>query len=305
MDPAQHLQADNNTRILTIVGSVNEDLQIHTPRLPRLGETVAGGRLARGIGGKGFNQAVAAARAGVTTRLVAAVGDDPTGRAARGAAVAEGIDVRHLQFRPGSATGTALITVAEGQNTIVVAPGANDSIEAMPLDLGGPGSALLAQLEIPVDVVAQLFAEARTTGVTTVLNASPLANLDRRVVELSNMLIVNEIECHGIFGAIPDPDRPEATIDVAYAGTLVVTFGANGAAAWVDGQLVARCLPLKVEALDSTGAGDCFAGYLIAATVSGHSLDQALDIANRAAARSVTRIGAAASIPHLTEIDNR
>jgi ribokinase len=281
---------------VVVVGSVNRDLVVGVDRHPGPGETLLGTSLVSTTGGKGGNQATAAARAGAPTALVARVGDDEAGRACLAELRGAGVDTTFTEVDPGAPTGTAVVTVAGGENTIVVVPGANGRLADVEVPLA-PGDAVVAQHETPIAPVAAAFARARAAGATTVLNPAPAAPVADEVLALVDVLVVNEHELGIVFaGATPD-ERP------AFAGTVVVTLGRRGVRAWpADGPAV-DVAGRPVAAVDSTGAGDCFVGYLVAALVAGVPLEAALDRANRAAALSTTRPGAAASVPTAAEVD--
>ncbi len=293
-----------------VVGSLNVDRGWRVARHPAVGETVLGTMGAPAAGGKGLNQAVAARRAGADVVLVGAVGDDDDGRRLRDLAADEGIDVGGVVAIPGVRTGTALVVVADdGANTVTVDPGANAHLEVRDLPVE-PDDVVVAQLEVPVPAVAGAFGCARRVGARTVLNPSPTGP-EAPVLALADVLVANRSEAATLAAGVVDGPGP---VDAAQraAGTLaagrhaaVVTLGDQGLVA------VGPALPggavavpgLGVEAVDTTGAGDCFLGVLAATLADGRPLPFALERANRAASRSVTRAGAAASMPTGPEID--
>jgi ribokinase len=273
--------------LLLVVGSANTDLVTRASRLPMPGETVQGSSFARGNGGKGANQAVAAARLGLRVRLAAAVGADVYGDQLVEGLRAEGVDVSGMQRVPGTPTGTAVIVVDQaGENMIVVNPGANAALSLDGVDLSAP-DALLCQLEVPVGVVADAAQRAR--GMFC-LNASPMAPLPEPLLRRCDLVIVNESEYEAAAGQL-DGCRLAA-----------VTRGAQGAVLLSQGGEVARSASPKVAAIDTAGAGDAFAAALIAGLLHGTSPADALVRACRAGSIAATRPGAQASLPFEQEL---
>ncbi|MBK8470179.1 MAG: PfkB family carbohydrate kinase [Candidatus Phosphoribacter sp.] len=263
---------------VVVLGSLNVDIVAHVETLPRPGETVAAVRpIVRLAGGKGGNQAVAAADAGANVVMVGAVGDDEAGRAYTVRLAGRGIFPR-LAVVHGVPTGTAFVTVAaSGANAIVVAPGANAQARAEVADLL-EGDVLLCQLEVPVEVVAAAARLAARAGARVVINAAPYAALPADVLALADPLVVNEVEAGQLAdsGAVP--------------GSLLVTFGAAGAS-W-DGERVDGVPVPAQQVLDTTGAGDAFCGALAAALARGDDRATALRWAATAGADAVRRVGA-------------
>jgi ribokinase len=256
---------------LTVVGSINLDLVARVERLPRAGETVAGSEFVRVPGGKGANQAVAAARLGADVRMVGAVGDDPLADEALAGLRGAGVELR---LERAGTTGIALILVAaDGENQIVVVPGANALVPP-----ASPGGAVLCQLEVPDEVV---HAAARDADFFA-LNAAPARPVDLE----PDLLIVNRLE-H----------------EVVSRGKLVaVTYGADGAALFEDGREVARAAPPAVDAVDGTAAGDAFAACLVVSLLEGRSREDALARACAAGALAATRFGAQPSLPTAEDV---
>jgi ribokinase len=265
--------------VVMILGSLNVDLVTRVERHPAPGETVLGDGLVRVPGGKGANQAVAAAEAGAKVAMVGRVGDDAAGAAYVERMKHLGIDVRGLQVTPATPSGHALIAVsAEGENTIVVIPGANGQVglaDLGPLDALGPGDVLLTQLELPLDVIAQGVRTAHGRGARVVLNIAPYASLPAEVLALADPVVANEHEAKQLAADGADP------------ASLLVTLGGDGAR-W--GELTAATP--KVEVVDTTGAGDAFCGALAAALAAGADNEAALTAAVAAGAQAVTRPGA-------------
>jgi ribokinase len=266
---------------LTVVGSVNLDLVARTERLPRPGETVTGATFAQIAGGKGGNQAVAAARLGAEVVLIACVGDDDFRRAAVIQLAAAGVDMSLCKVADDTPTGVALVTVdAAGENSIVVAPGAND--ELLPADVDLPDcDGVLCQLEIPLDTVAHV---AQTAPGEFFLNAAPA----RGPVPVADLTIVNRYELE----ALNHRD-----------GVLAVTLGAEGAILIEGGEEVARAAPPPVEAVDGTGAGDAFTACLVVSLLEGRERGESLRRACIAGALAASRFGAQTSLPTAEEVD--
>jgi ribokinase len=265
-----------------VLGSLNVDLVTHVDRHPQPGETVLGQGLERLAGGKGANQAVAAAAAGADVVMLGAVGDDDAGRAYVDRLRALGIDTDALAVLTDEPTGTALIVVDEaGENTIVVAAGANGRVGDDALAVvraAGPGDVLLAQLEIPLETVAEACRLAAKRGARVVLNAAPYAVLPADVVTLPDPVVVNEHEARLLAETSGLPS------------SLLVTFGAAGSD-WDGLRLPAVEVPAD-EVLDTTGAGDAFCGALAAALAQGDDREAALQAALTAGADAVRHVGA-------------
>lgn len=265
-----------------VLGSLNVDLVTRVERHPRPGETVLGDGLEQLAGGKGANQAVAAAAAGADVAMVGCVGDDAGGTAYRARLVARGIDVAAVRVCPGAPSGHAVVTVADdGENSIVVIPGANDLLderEVAAVDALGPGDVLLVQLEVPRAVVCTAVRRAAGRGARVVLNTAPYAALPADVVALADPVVANEHEMAALAEAGAEPR------------SLLVTFGANGAA-W-DGVTAAAHVVAADEVVDTTGAGDAFCGALAASLASGADREHALDAALAAGAAAVRHRGA-------------
>jgi ribokinase len=263
---------------LTVVGSINLDLVVRAERLPRPGETVSGARFARVPGGKGANQAVAAARLGAKVRMVGCVGRDDVAEEAL--AGLRDADVEERWLVSDAPTGVALITVdAEGETTIVVAPGANAELRPTDLDLGD-ADAVLCQQEIPAETVARVAELAPRFF----LNAAPA----REGAPDAEVTVVNRLELDAL------GER---------RGLVCLTLGAKGAALLQDGEEVARAEPPAVEAVDGTGAGDAFTACLVVSLLEGRPRDEALQRACAAGALAASRFGAQTSLPTAEEVD--
>ena len=315
---------------MVVVGSVNIDLVIRGERLPAPGETVTGGTFERHHGGKGGNQAVAAARLGRPVAFIGAVGDDPFGAEARAALALEGIDVSSLAFIPGSATGIALIMVdGRGQNLISVASGANAGLSAAAIGpafgrLGvGAGDVVLVCREVAVDAVREALRVGRAAGARTILNPAPADGIDRTLLAEADVISPNQGELLTL--AATDARRSgrasvsgvAAAADVARAArdllepsaagpgvsdAVVVTLGADGALL-VTRDDVVDVPPFRVAAVDATGAGDAFNGALAAALAGAESIETAVRRAVVAGALATRSSGARPGMATTQELD--
>ncbi|WP_341940841.1 ribokinase [Microbacterium sp. LWH10-1.2] len=321
-----------------VLGSANLDTSVSMPRIPAPGETILATGAASGPGGKGLNQAVAAARSGASTTFVGAVGDDEAGERLRGVLIDEGVRAGlDVSERP---TGTAFVMVADdGENAIVVVAGANGDGAAITAEAAsalasaGRDDLVLAQLEVPLDAVLSAFRSAKERGATTVLNAAPSRPLSDDQLALVDVLIVNQHECLDLAGApvggaadaagaptvgvtdaagvsvegaavegvADDAVADAARFLAARVGTVVVTLGAAGALVLSAGEET-RIPAFPVTAVDTTAAGDTFCGALASRLAAGDALAAAVPFASAAAALCVQRPGAAASAPRLDEI---
>jgi ribokinase len=303
-----------------VVGSVNVDLVVRGDRLPGPGETVTGGTFERHHGGKGANQAVAAARLGASTSFVGLVGDDDLGADARAALEAEGVDVSALG-RTGGPTGVALILVASsGENMIGVASGANwrlsgaDVEAAMTALAPGPGDVVLASNEIPAEAVRAGLATGRRRGAATILNPAPATGLDADVLALADVLTPNATElgdlaAHLTGSGVRDPAELASALlghpALATCRAVVVTLGAAGAilVARAPGGFESVAVPAQaVDAIDATGAGDAFAGCLAASLAASQPLEQAVRRAVAAGSITTTRRGARTGLPTADQV---
>lgn len=299
-----------------VVGSLNADQLLEVPAFPAAGETVLASDVLITAGGKGGNQAVAAARAGATVVMIGALGDDAHGRLVRRALTESAVDTRWVGTADGTHTGTAVVAVeAGGENRIIVSSGANARLTRQDVDAGlagaGPGDLVLLQLETPVEVVAHAAHLARERGATVVLNAAPApANTTCLTTDI-DFLVVNQVEMAAVAELLGAGAGAEGPGDVAARVlatsraldcVVVCTTGADGAYVNVGGDRVAHIPAVQVTAVDTTAAGDTYTGYLAAALARGVTdLPGALATASAAAAVAVTRRGAMASIPYAHE----
>ena len=273
-----------------VVGSANLDLVATVDRLPAPGETVPGSSYAEYAGGKGLNQAVAAARAGAAVAMLGAVGHDAAGLALRQVMADDAIDDSHVATVD-APTGRALIGVsATAENLIIVVAGANDLVTA---DRVPAAAVYLSQLEVPLEAIRTAFTEARSVGATTVLNPAPVKELPDDVLALCDIVVPNEHEVELLGGV----DRLLSLVGRA----VVVTHGARGAVVH-DRSGTSTVSPVAVTPIDTTGAGDCFCGSLCARLAAGDDLHTSLAYASAAAALSTTVAGAVPSMPRRDDV---
>ena len=271
---------------LTVVGSINLDLVATVPRLPRPGETLTGARLDHVPGGKGANQAVAAARLGADVRFVGAVGDDDFGSRAISELRASGVDLSGL-LHVDTPTGIALILVDDsGENQIVVVPGANHALDAATVGVGEP-DALVCQLETLDEPIE---AALRGSDAFFCLNAAPARPVPAPILERADLIVANSLELEAL-GSSP------------MGALFALTLGAEGALLLEDGVEVARATPPSVEAVDGTAAGDAFTACLVVSLVEGRERADALRRACAAGAIAASRPGAQPSLPTAAEVD--
>jgi ribokinase len=298
---------------VVVVGSLNMDLVARAPRLPVPGETLLGRSFATVPGGKGANQAVAAARLGARTAMIGCVGDDAFGRELRAGLESDRVDASGVRVAPGLSSGVALIVVDDsGRNGIVVVPGGNAELAPADVDrheaLLAAARVVVLQLETPLATVEHAARKARALGRTVVLNPAPAQALPPGLVACADYLVPNEIEAAMLAG-LPVDSVESATeagrrLRSRGAASVLVTLGERGVVAvTAEG---ARHYPAeKVQAVDTTAAGDTFIGGFCAALVRGRSLADAIGFAQAAAAISVTRPGAQTSIPFEREVTVR
>lgn len=298
---------------VVVVGSLNMDLVVRVPRLPAPGETLAGRELLHVPGGKGANQAVAVARMGPSVAMAGNVGDDAFGEMLLESLRRDGVDTRAVQVRPSCSSGLAFIHVGDdGQNAIVILAGANG--ELAPQDVQARGQllegarALIAQFEIRLPAVEQALRLARQHGLMTIVNPAPAAPFAeaQAVLALTDYLILNETELEILTGVRPKDDaalaRAGGVLLQAGPQAVIVTLGAKGAAL-IDGERCTRIPGVRVQAVDTTAAGDAFVGAFAAARLRGAALPDCVGFANCAGALAVTRPGAQPSLPTWAEVE--
>lgn len=274
---------------VTVVGSINLDLVASGAPLPAAGETVTGATLARHPGGKGANQALAAACLGADVQLVGRVGADPFADEALGLLRGAGVDLSGVAVDEAAPTGVALIAVSpQGENQIVVAPGANAAFTPERLTAPIEG-ALICQLELPIPTVQAAVASA--AGFVA-LNLAPAAEIPATLIARADLIVVNEREAAFYGQALHQAP-----------GLVALTLGARGAVLTLRGETVAQAVPPPITPIDTTGAGDAFVGALVVALVEGQSHQQALTFACAAGALAATRPGAQPSLPSRAEVE--
>ncbi len=276
--------------MITVIGSVNLDFVASGPALPRPGETVTGARLARYPGGKGANQALAARRLGHEVRLVAAVGDDTLADEALALLRAGGVDLSATRYLNGEVTGAALIAVAaNGENQIIVCPGANAALGPDALEDEAIGH-MMGVLEVSTDVLAA--AARRATGFVA-LNLAPARAVPESLLARADLISVNQGEADWFGPALH-----------ACAGFVAISRGAAGAELWRAGTRIAVAAPPPVKVVDTTGAGDTFTAGLTVALIEGQPAERALAFAVAAGAAACTQAGAQPSLPDRARVDS-
>lgn len=291
---------------ILVLGSVNRDLVVHAPRLPLPGETLRGQRFASCLGGKGANQAVAAARLGAQVSLAARVGRMELGEALVAQLQAEGVDTSLVAQPADEAPGVALIVVGaeDGENQIVTVAGSNGSlplqqVEALPL---AGVRWLVAQQELPLASLARAFERARAAGVRVLLNAAPFRAEGAALLPLVDLLVVNRLEAGALLQA--GDGAPEGLAQALRAKgprAVLLSLGADGLV-WADESGVRRDPARAVKAVDTVGAGDTLVGALVTALAEGQSVPEALTFAQAAAALAVSRAGVQDAMPSRAEV---
>ena len=298
---------------VVVLGSFNTDLTVNVPRLPRMGETVMGGAFYRAAGGKGANQAVAAARAGARTAFIGCVGEDDFGRAARENLAREEIELSGLHVDKDAPSGVALILVdGEGRNVIAVAPGANARLHAGHVEAAAPlirgARVLLLQLEVPVEAVTRAAETAEAGGTAVLLNPAPVPErpLSPDLLARTAVLVANEEEAvqltRSAGAGAGDPEGTARALLALGPRSVVITLGRRGGLVFERGKAPWSYPARKVDAVDTVGAGDCFCGWLAAGLARGKELRESTAVAALAAAVSVTRRGAQPSMPRPEEV---
>ena len=294
---------------ITVLGSYNTDLTTFTSRMPQPGETLLGSGFKTGPGGKGSNQAVAAARAGADVTFIGRIGQDMFGEMALKTWQAAGIETAHVQHSAAEPTGVATILVdGHGENMIVVASGANFEVSAADVEAAAEAirasKVVLTQLETPLPAVRRLLELAHQSGVPAILNPAPGQALGRDLLALVDIITPNQTEAELITGTpSADPESAAAALRAHGAHTVVMTLGGDGVLL-VDEHGPQRFPAFPVErVVDTTGAGDAFNGALAVALAEGRLLADAIRFASATGALSVTRPGATESLPTRAEID--
>ena len=294
---------------IIVVGSLNADLVVRTPRFPQPGETISGEDLQIIPGGKGANQAVAAARQGTPTAMVGRVGNDSFGPELIGNLKQNGVDTSHVQVDSESATGTAIIVVDEkGQNSIVLSPGGNGRVTPADLDnlSFADASLLLLQLEIPVAAVLAAAKHAKESGLRVLLNPAPARPLPEELLSLPDFIVPNESEL-SLLTELPVQDISSAekaakTLLERGIQNVIVTLGANGALI-VNRELTKHIPSFKVDVVDTTAAGDAFIGGFASALLQNKSMEEAVQYGCACGALAATKFGAQPSLPTKKEVE--
>jgi ribokinase len=291
---------------IVVVGSFNTDLTAYMERMPRPGETVHGRKFVIGPGGKGSNQAVAAARLGAEVTFVGRVGQDVFSEIALRTWAQEGINTRYVVRDPENGTGVAPIAVDDtGENSIVVILGANLAVSHVDIDAAAnviaSADVVMTQLEINYDATAYALKVAKEKGARTILNPAPAGAVSREMLALADFITPNETELEALSGST-DIEQGAASLLTTDDQTVVVTLGAQGArSVRKDGSILVPAY--KVDVVDTTGAGDAFNGGLAVALAEGKGLQDAIAFANATAALCVTRLGTAPSMPQRHEVE--
>ena len=294
---------------IIVIGSANTDMVVKTDKLPLPGETKLGGTFFMNAGGKGANQAVAVARMGGNVTFVTKVGNDIFGKQTIDGLKKENINTRYVFIDDAAPSGTALIMVnEEGENCIVVAPGANANL--LPMDIEtvkilNKTEIILMQLEIPMETIAAVVKNAKTNDQRVILNPAPAQELDDELLSGLFLITPNETEASLLTGiTVKDEITASQAASVFQSKgvqNVVITMGASGA--YILSGAISKMIPVKpVKAIDTTAAGDVFNGALAVAISEGKEIEDAVVFANKAASISVTRMGAQASAPYRKEI---
>lgn len=297
-------------RKVIVFGSLNMDLSIESDHMPTLGETIIGHDFITNPGGKGANQAVAAAKLGAQVVMLGTVGEDAFGSQMIDALVTHGVQCDYVSRTSKHPTGVALITRVQGNNFITIDSGANFSTTTFDIakaldEIANPGDVFLCQLECDFDTTMKALVDAHKCGLYTVLNPAPAKKLPAWVLPYLDLVVVNEIECEMLTGIYPvDEESARLAMEKLTdegVGTEVITLGERGSMVQSQGRMIVEVPPV-VQVVDTTCAGDTYIGALVAAYSHGLSIDDAADLANRASAFATTKVGAQQSIPSLDEL---
>jgi|WetSurMetagenome_2_1015567.scaffolds.fasta_scaffold22368_5 ribokinase len=298
---------------IVVVGSLNMDLVVRMPQIPKPGETLLGGVFNTFLGGKGANQAVAAARLGSHVTMIGCVGNDSFGKELRAALEVEGINTTHILVHPQAATGVALIQVdSRGQNSIAVASGANFLLTSTYVEKAmqtiGQFDVVVMPLETPLETIITAARIGSHRGAKVLLNPAPAQVLTKELLEMIYVLVPNETEMAFMSGmtlnSTEDVNRSASKLFQMGLKNLIVTMGERGAVVFAGENQGSFISAWQVQAVDTTAAGDCFVGALGVALGEGQSLQTAAEFAGAAAALSVTREGAQPSLPHREEVNH-
>ena len=295
---------------VVVFGSLNMDLSIESDHMPVMGETIMGRCFITNPGGKGANQAVASAKLGAEVVMLGAVGEDAFGDQMIAALAEEGVQCERIERVHDLATGVALITRVQGDNFIVLGSGANaaptaEGVHASLDEVARGGDVFLTQLECDFDATMEALRDAHDRGMYTVLNPAPARQLPEWVYPCLDMVVVNESECEILTGVYPEDEASAQAamekLSLLGVGTVVVTMGERGSMVFSKGKVLSS-VPPKVNAIDTTCAGDTYIGALVASYARGITLERAIDLATKASAMATTKIGAQQSIPYLGDV---
>lgn len=288
-------------RKVTVIGSINMDLVTSTTQIPKVGETVLGNSFHSIPGGKGANQAVAAARLGADVTMIGAVGNDSFGITLVEHLTNEGINTENIVKVKDTSTGIASIIVSEADNSIIVVPGANNHVTPEVIEKHEDkiinSDIILLQLEIPVESVIRVVELAKKHGVRTILNPAPIQKLPKELLEMVDYLTPNEHEQALLFDSLGGTEEELAK----YKEKCIVTKGSKGVMTYKNGEKI-EIPSIQVEAVDTTGAGDSFNGALAVALCDGFDIEEACRFANVVGAISVTKLGAQTGMPTKKEV---
>lgn len=288
---------------------MNMDISIECDKFPRNGETLFGKNFIMNAGGKGGNQAVASVRYGASTYMIGSVGQDFFGDRLLEEMNKYNVNYSYVSHSQNNETGTAIIIRHNSDNRILLSPGANldvnlDGFERVLKTHSKHNDYVLAQLEIPYEIVKQAFSLAKKMQLTTILNAAPALQLDNKFLSMTDILIMNQTECEVVTGIFPNTDNDLEEIALFFkdvATKVIITLASQGCVT-IIGNCIQKYSAYAVEVTDTTGAGDCFVGVLVAALAKGESLESAISNASLAAAISITRTGAQQAMPTIDEI---
>lgn len=286
---------------IAVIGSCNIDVVVEAPKRPLAGETILGSRLIIAQGGKGANQAVAAARLGAKVYMVGCVGSDDYGRSVLKNFETNGVNTAYVKTIDGVTTGTAHITLAEGDNSIIVIKGANDLVTPALIEEAWPQikncDMVMLQHEIPAETIAYALKKCAQAGVSALLNPAPVLDGAKNWAEDAAFITPNEHEAKALF-----PGKTTEQILLENEGRLLMTLGSKGVA-YAENGVIKTVPAFKVQAADTTGAGDTFNSAFAVARAGGKTMSQSITFANAAAALSVQKIGAQGGMPYLDEVE--
>lgn len=288
-----------------VFGSLNMDLSVEAAYMPAPGETINGSNFIQTPGGKGANQCVAAAKLGAQVYMLGKVGDDENAAILKKSLMTSGVIPKLLT---GTTTGTAVIVRAKGENCIILSPGANHEVETSPFvsilrNTARPGDIFIAQLECTHSVTFALLEEAKKQGLVTILNPAPASYVDDSVLKNVDYLILNQTECQLITGIYPTPDNYQEALLAfdSYNLVPIITLGKSGSVCRTNAHTIIE-KGYHVTAIDSTAAGDTYIGAMAAMLAKGETIKAAMAFANKAAALTVTKVGAQEAIPILQDV---